>query len=74
MADILEQIVAGFSALRTSAAIFATISGGVPFGANSAYQVETSNPFNPASAEVGTSGIAGERAGAATARPRNVPD
>src|SRR6187402_3013519 len=28
------------SALRTSAAIFATISGGVPFGANSAYQVD----------------------------------
>ncbi|KAG1165011.1 hypothetical protein G6F35_018995 [Rhizopus arrhizus] len=48
-------------------------SGGVPAGAMTPYQDSTTASFTPASANVGTSGIAGLRCSLATASTRTLP-
>ena len=51
----------------------ATMAGGVAAGANSPFQEPISNPGNPASAVVGTSGSAIARRGLATASAFSRP-
>ena len=60
-------------AALTSLVMRSIASGGVPFFAKMPYHVENSKPGSPASADVGTSGIAGTRFGAVIASPRSVP-
>src|SRR3546814_19914698 len=52
----------------------ATISGGVPLGANKPNQEPARNPLKPASSMVGTSGSERERWGLLTANGFNLPD
>lgn len=66
-------MVGSSSAFTSAPFSLATISGGVPLGAKIAFQAETWNSGSPASFVVGTSGMAGERAGSATAKALMVP-
>ena len=52
---------------------FATIAGGVPFGAMKACQTEASNPGKPDSAMVGASGIVETRWALSAASTRSLP-
>ncbi|MNT67178.1 hypothetical protein D3C72_2052990 [compost metagenome] len=62
-----------FRALTVAAWMRSTTACGVPAGATSPYQAMLSTSARPPSVKVGTSGRAGRRLGAATARARSLP-
>ncbi len=71
--SIRRRTASSASAAWRAPESFSTTSFGVPFGAKTAFQPVNRYGSTPASFEVGTSGVAGERSGWASIRPRMVP-